>query len=437
MPTQSFDRQGLKGENSVRPRRKSGRSPFWGSALTGTDVSAIKSATEKVSTLSQELGASLYAANAASASEAPKADDGVEDAEIAIAEVDPVAVLTSDLQRLQADFQNYRKRVDKERIESAEVVTGIVLSQLLGALDDIDRAQEHGELTGGFKAFVDTGVAFDPHIHEALMHETSSAVTETQVTKVLRPGYKFKERVLRPAQVITITTRVPAGIKDGGKIKLKGRGASGPAGPGDLFIIIHVTKHPVFTRDGNNLLMTLPVTFTEAALGADIAVPTLSGEDVTVRLAPGTQNGKVLRVKVHVPQRLDTKAKGALEAFAELTKAESPRIHLKERAGLSGMHPQTLRQYDRMGLVSPGRASGRGRRYSLRDIASLRNIQRLVGDGINLAGIKRIMELESAVANMALEVAKLRTEVDALMAANPPRALVKQIGQSVVIYKEE
>jgi len=136
----------------------------------------------------------------------------------AIAEVDPVAVLTSDLQRLQADFQNYRKRVDKERIESAEVVTGIVLSQLLGALDDIDRAQEHGELTGGFKAvadqltnttvklgltkFVDTGVAFDPHIHEALMQETSSEVTETQVTKVLRPGYKFKERVLRPAQVI-------------------------------------------------------------------------------------------------------------------------------------------------------------------------------------------------------------------------------------------
>ena len=134
------------------------------------------------------------------------------------AEVDPVAVLTADLQRLQADFQNYRKRVDKERIESAEVVTGIVLSQLLGALDDIDRAQEHGELTGGFKAvadqlvnttnklglnkFVDTGVGFDPNIHEALMHETSPDVKDTQVTKVLRPGYKFKERILRPAQVI-------------------------------------------------------------------------------------------------------------------------------------------------------------------------------------------------------------------------------------------
>ena len=104
---------------------------------------------------------------------------------------------------------------------------------------------------------------------------------------------------------------------------------------------------------------------------------------------------------------------------------------------LSGMHPQTLRQYDRMGLVSPGRASGRGRRYSLLDIASLRNIQRLVGEGINLAGIKRIMELESAVASMALEVAKLRTEVDALSEANPPKSLMRKGKQTIMVYKEE
>ena len=104
---------------------------------------------------------------------------------------------------------------------------------------------------------------------------------------------------------------------------------------------------------------------------------------------------------------------------------------------LSGMHPQTLRQYDRMGLVSPGRASGRGRRYSLLDIASLRNIQRLVGEGINLAGIKRIMELESAVASMAIEVAKLRTEVDALIEDNPPKSLVRRGKQTIVVYKEK
>jgi len=104
---------------------------------------------------------------------------------------------------------------------------------------------------------------------------------------------------------------------------------------------------------------------------------------------------------------------------------------------LSGMHPQTLRQYDKLGLVSPGRASGRGRRYSLRDIASLRNIQRLVGDGINLAGIKRIMELESAVASMAIEMAKLRTEVDALIDANPPKGLIRRDKSTIVVYNEE
>jgi MerR family transcriptional regulator/heat shock protein HspR len=106
-------------------------------------------------------------------------------------------------------------------------------------------------------------------------------------------------------------------------------------------------------------------------------------------------------------------------------------------AELSGMHPQTLRQYDRLGLVSPGRASGRGRRYSLRDIASLRNIQRLVGEGVNLAGIARIIELESAVANMAIEMAQLRTEVDALLEANPPKGLARRDRNHVVVYKQD
>jgi MerR family transcriptional regulator/heat shock protein HspR len=104
---------------------------------------------------------------------------------------------------------------------------------------------------------------------------------------------------------------------------------------------------------------------------------------------------------------------------------------------LSGLHPQTLRQYDRLGLVSPGRASGRGRRYSLRDIALLRNVQRLIGEGINHAGIKRIIELESAVANMAIEVAKLRIEMDALLESNPPKSLARRRATPIVIYKQE
>ena len=104
---------------------------------------------------------------------------------------------------------------------------------------------------------------------------------------------------------------------------------------------------------------------------------------------------------------------------------------------LSGLHPQTLRQYDRLGLVSPNRTVGKNRRYSLLDIVKLRNVQRLVGEGINLAGIARIMELEEAVANMALEVAKLRTEVDALIEANPPKGLVKRREQTVVVYPKQ
>ena len=96
-------------------------------------------------------------------------------------------------------------------------------------------------------------------------------------------------------------------------------------------------------------------------------------------------------------------------------------------AELSGLHPQTLRQYDRLGLVSPGRASGRGRRYSLRDIALLRSVQKMVAEGINHVGIKRIIELESAMANLSIEVAKLRIEVDELMRRE----------NKVIVYKEQ
>ena len=142
--------------------------------------------------------------------------DAVNEA-LAEVEVDEIAVLTSDLQRVQAEYSNYRKRVDRDRITANEITTAIVLSELLPVLDDISRAEEHGELSGGFKAvadqmiaittklglsqFAEVNVAFDPNIHEALMHATSPDVTETLVTQVLQPGYKFKERVIRPARV--------------------------------------------------------------------------------------------------------------------------------------------------------------------------------------------------------------------------------------------
>jgi molecular chaperone GrpE len=135
-----------------------------------------------------------------------------------VVEQDPVAVLTNDLQRLQADFANYRKRVDKERLAAHELTTASVLVDLLPILDDFDRAATHNELTGGFKAVADRFIAvtdklglqkfgtekdaFDPNIHEAIAHETSADVTQTTVTKVLQPGYRFKERVIRVAMVV-------------------------------------------------------------------------------------------------------------------------------------------------------------------------------------------------------------------------------------------
>ena len=106
-------------------------------------------------------------------------------------------------------------------------------------------------------------------------------------------------------------------------------------------------------------------------------------------------------------------------------------------AEISGMQPQSLRQYDKLGLVSPSRTEGRNRRYSLRDIALLRTVQKLVGEGINHAGIKRIIELESAMANMAVEVAQLRIEVDALLKENPPKGLPSRRKREVILYDEE
>ena len=135
-------------------------------------------------------------------------------------ERDLIADLTTDLQRLQAEYSNYRKRVERDRALAHEVAITSVLTEILPILDDLDRASEHGELTGGFKAVAEQLIAattriglvrfgeapspFDPNIHDAMLHETSEDVTETTVTAILQPGYKFKERIVRPARV-TVT----------------------------------------------------------------------------------------------------------------------------------------------------------------------------------------------------------------------------------------
>ncbi|CAB4660792.1 unannotated protein [freshwater metagenome] len=170
----------------------------------------------------------------------------------------------------------------------------------------------------------------------------------------------FKESVFGTTLELTLSTdggkpqkisaRVPTGVNDGAKIRVKGKGAPGEAGPGDLFIQLHVKPHSVFSRKAENLLLTLPVTFVEATLGADIKVPTLDGEEVTVRLAPGTPNGRTLRVKgrgikkgsvvgdllatidVQVPQKIEGAASDALKKFAEATASHDVRLEFRAKA---------------------------------------------------------------------------------------------------------
>jgi molecular chaperone GrpE len=124
---------------------------------------------------------------------------------------------TADLQRLKAEFDNYRKRVERDRVAMAEQATAAILLHLLPVLDDVDRAREHGELTGGFKSvadgietalgklglerFGDVGEPFDPLRHEAVTYGHSPDVTEATCVGVMRPGYRFAERLLRPAMV--------------------------------------------------------------------------------------------------------------------------------------------------------------------------------------------------------------------------------------------
>ncbi len=150
----------------------------------------------------------------------------------------------------------------------------------------------------------------------------------------------------------TVNARIPAGVRDGQKIRLRGKGRPGETGapPGDLVVTVHVKPHPVFSLDGLNLKVTVPVAFDEAALGASIDVPTLDGSTVRVKVPEGTPSGRTLRVKgrgvvgpkstgdllvtvqVVVPQRLSSAAREAVQAFGIATSGEDPRADLMSKA---------------------------------------------------------------------------------------------------------
>jgi molecular chaperone DnaJ len=194
-----------------------------------------------------------------------------------------------------------------------------------------------GRTSGGFRGYGGPQRGADVTARTTL--DFTTAVQGETITLQGEDGKPFK-------------VKIPAGVSDGQKIKLRGRGRPSPDGgeSGDIVVQIAVKPHPVFTREGLNLRVVVPVTFTEAALGATIEVPTLGGDTVKLRVAPGTPSGRVLRVKgrgvttskgsgdllaelqIAVPTHLDDAAREALEKFHELEPDENPRADLMSKA---------------------------------------------------------------------------------------------------------
>ena len=206
--------------------------------------------------------------------------------------------------------------------------------------------QGANQFSGDFSDLFNGGGDIFSQIFGGRRGPRKGADVQASITISFRDSIFGKEVDIKP----NLTVRIPAGISDGGKVRVKGRGEPGEAGPGDLYVIVNVVAHPVFSRKGENIHLTVPVTFTEAALGADIPVPTLEGDEVKLRIAPGTANGKTFRVKgrgvkkgvnagdlivsieVQVPQRVDGSAKKALEDFAAATKSEDVRSDFLQRS---------------------------------------------------------------------------------------------------------
>ena len=194
-----------------------------------------------------------------------------------------------------------------------------------------------GQTTGGFQ-----GYGGPSRGRDVTAHTTIDFVTATRGETI----------TLQASDGKPIKVKIPAGVADGQKIKLRGKGQPSPDGgePGDIVLTVTVRKHPVFERDGLNLRVTVPVTFAEAALGATIEVPTLGGDPVKLRVAPGTPSGRVLRVKgrgvetskgtgdllavvqVAVPSHLSSEAKEKLEEFAATLPPENPRDDILAKA---------------------------------------------------------------------------------------------------------
>ena len=219
-----------------------------------------------------------------------------------------------------------------------------------------------------------------------------------------------------------VNVRIPAGVNDGQRIKIKGKGNPGTHGgpAGDLFVDVHVSPDARFDRRGRNVTTTVNVPLTAAMLGTTVEVPTLD-DPVTLKIPAGTQpvdddaRARTRRARRrqerrrrppghgqrHDPQETEqgTEVRGR-EVGGRVEKKRYPVTERQQQhavyvisvfAELAGVHPQTLRNYERSGLLNPQRTSGGSRRFSDADLAALRRIQELTNEGVNLEGVKKIL----------------------------------------------
>ena len=253
------------------------------------------------------------------------------------------------------------------------------------------------------------------------------------------------------------TVRIPAGVRDGTKIRLKGKGEAGWGGApaGDLFVVTRVEPSKLYERRGDDLVLEVPVTFDEAALGATIEIPTPDGR-VSLKVPAGTQDGEAASGqgprlaeaegrRPRRPARADARAgagqadegaargaggvpegnddqpaRAAVRMMDEPARSGSdgrPRYMISVAAELVGMHPQTLRIYEQKGLVRPRRTAGNTRLYSDQDVDRLRLIQRLTTEiGLNLAGVEQVLHLEDELVRLQRQLdrmeRRLREAVD-------------------------